>query len=287
MNPFFFQKFWDSIGDDVSTVVLSILDGHPIPSKLNHTYVALIPKKPKPENIFDFCPISLCHVIYKLIMKVIANRLKPLLPSIISNTQGAFTQGRLISNNVLIACKVLHAMRGDMTVDGSMAVKLDMSKAFDRVEWPFLKSVILRLGFREDWVNLVMRCVKSASFSFIINGHPSEHIIHSRDILQGGPLSPFLFLFCSEGLTRLIADAVDSRSVRGYNINARAPVVSHLLFTATLLYSVVPTYLKPPLLGTSCARTRMLRDKQSISQKLTYLLVKELLQNEETKSRSF
>ena len=86
MNPFFYQKFWDTIGNDVSATVLAILHGHPIPPELNRTFVALIPKKPKPESILEFRPISLCNVAYKLVTKVIANRLKPLLPNIISDT---------------------------------------------------------------------------------------------------------------------------------------------------------------------------------------------------------
>jgi len=112
MNPFFFQKFWDSIGNDVSSAMLPILNGHPIPPKLNHTFVALIPKKPRPEHISEYRSISLCNMVYKLVTKVVANRLKPLLHSIISDTQGAFAQGSLISDNILIAFEIMHAMRG-------------------------------------------------------------------------------------------------------------------------------------------------------------------------------
>ena len=97
MNPFFFQKFWDIVGNDVFATVLSILHGHLIPTMLIRTFVALIPKKAKPESIFEFTPISLCNVIYKLVTKVIANHLKPLLPHVISDMQGAYVQGRLMA----------------------------------------------------------------------------------------------------------------------------------------------------------------------------------------------
>jgi len=93
MNPFFYQKFRHVIGDDVSAAVISILQGHPSLPAPNHTFVTLIPKKHKPDSISDFRPISLCNVIYKLVTKVTANQLKPLLPDIISDTQGAFVQG--------------------------------------------------------------------------------------------------------------------------------------------------------------------------------------------------
>jgi len=137
MNPFLFQRFWDIIGNYITTAVISILNGHAIPPKLNHTFVAFIPKKTKSDLISDFYPISLCNVIYKLITKVISNRLKPLLPFIISDTQRAFVHRPLISDNILIAFGVLHAMHGDNATMNSMAIKLDMSKAFDRIEWPF------------------------------------------------------------------------------------------------------------------------------------------------------
>jgi len=89
---------------------------------------------------------------------------------------------------------------------------------------------MLKLGFKAQWVDLVMRCVKSASFLFLINGCPSGHILPSRGICQGDPLSPLLFLFCSEGLTGLIAYTIECGTIRGYRICPNAPVVLHLLF---------------------------------------------------------
>ena len=157
---------------------------------MNHTLVALIPKKPKPELVSDFRPMSLCNVIYKLVTKVITNRLKPFLPHVISASQGAFVRGRLISDNILIAYELMHAMRGDLSTHGAMALKLDMSKAFDRVEWDFLAQTMLRLGFRRCWVDLVMNCVRTTSYSFFINGSPRGHVLPSRGIRQGDPLSP-------------------------------------------------------------------------------------------------
>ena len=106
MNSFFFQKFWDIIGNDVSVAVLEILHGHPIPPTVKHTLVALVPKNQRPEVISEFRPISLCHVVYKLVIKVIANHLKPLLPYIIFETQGTFVQGHFISNNILIVFEI-------------------------------------------------------------------------------------------------------------------------------------------------------------------------------------
>ena len=154
----------------MTQAVSEILNGHAIPPSMNHTFVTLIPKKQKPDSIIDFRPISLCNVSYKLVKKAISNRLKGILSSIISESQAAFTPGRLITNNILIAFEIFHAMKGDTSARGTMAIKLDMAKAYNRVEWPFLSNIMIRMGLRAAWVELVMKCVKSTSFSFLING---------------------------------------------------------------------------------------------------------------------
>jgi len=149
MNPFFYQKFWPVVGNDVTSMVLAILHGAKIPDGLNHTYVTLIPKKHKPTDVQDFCPISLCNVLYKLVTKVITNRLKEILPDIISQSQSAFTPGRFISDNAIVAFEVFHSMHCHSGINGSMAFKLDMAKAYDWVEWSFIQQVMLKLGFEE------------------------------------------------------------------------------------------------------------------------------------------
>jgi hypothetical protein len=102
---------------------------------INNTYIALIPKTAKPSSVTEFRPISLCNVIYKLISKVLANKLKVVLPKIISPTQSAFIPGRLITDNILAIYETLHSMQTRMwSKVGFMGIKLDMSKTYDRVE---------------------------------------------------------------------------------------------------------------------------------------------------------
>jgi hypothetical protein len=140
MPPIFYQSYWHVGGEDVIAAVLSCLNSGKIPVSLNHSYVTLIPKTNSPEKVTEYKPISLCNVVYKLISKVLANRLKKVLPQVVSKTQSAFVPGRMITDNVLIAFETLHHMHHQRSGKvGSMALKLDMSKAYDRVEWGFLK----------------------------------------------------------------------------------------------------------------------------------------------------
>nr|XP_023923653.1 uncharacterized protein LOC112035046 [Quercus suber] len=231
MNALFYQKFWHIVGDNVVSAVLDFLQSGNMVSEINHTNIVLIPKVKSPEKMSDFRPISLCNVIYKIISKVLANRLKQVLPQIISLTQSAFVPGRLITDNVLVAYETLHTMHGRKKgKKGSLALKLDVSKAYDRVEWDFLRAIMLKLGFPEIWINWVMTCITSPSFSVLINGKPFGCIAPSRGLRQGDPLSPYLFLLCAEGFTALLAKVEMEERIHGVSICKRAPRISHLLF---------------------------------------------------------
>ena len=231
MNALFYQKFWHIMGDTVVNAVLDYLNGGYMVPEINYTHIVLIPKIKSSQKISDFQSISLCNVIYKIIFKVLANRLKQILPYVISPTQSAFVPGRLITDNVLVAYETLHTMHGRKKgKKGSCALKLDISKAYDRVEWDFLRGIMEKLGFPTMWVDRVMGCVTTASFSVIINGTPYGNIIPSRGLRQGDPLSPYLFLLCTEGFNSLLQKAEMERRIKGVSICRRAPRISNLLF---------------------------------------------------------
>lgn len=126
----FYQRHWPIVGEDVCNVVLKILDGEGMNSKLNSTFIALIPKKSKPEYVNEFWLINLCNILYKLVSKVIITiRLKPLMNSIISSNQNAFILSRIITDNIILTHELTHFMRNFKKGRvGKMAVKLDISK---------------------------------------------------------------------------------------------------------------------------------------------------------------
>ena len=139
--------------------------------------------------------------------------------------------GRLITDNVLVAYEALHTMHGQKNgKTRSLALKLDVSKVYDKVEWNFLKQIMLKLGFPGDWVDRVMSCVTSTSFSILINDKPFGMINPTRGLRQGDPLSPYLFLLCVEGFTSLLQKAELEGRIHGVSICRRAPKISHILF---------------------------------------------------------
>ncbi|KAH9719688.1 reverse transcriptase domain-containing protein [Citrus sinensis] len=220
----------DGLPAVVITACLHVLNEKGTLAPLNHTYIALIPKVEKPRKVTEYRPISLCNVIYRLVAKTIANRLKQLLNTIISPTQSAFIPNRLITDNVIIGYECLHKIRHSKGKrNGLVALKLDISKAYDRVEWSFVKATMLRLGFSSGWVDLVMRCITTASFSVLINGVAKGLIRPQRGLRQGCPLSPYLFILCAEVFSSLLMQAENQNLIHGVRFG-NTITVSHLLF---------------------------------------------------------
>ncbi|CAH9143761.1 unnamed protein product [Cuscuta epithymum] len=141
MNPAFFQAYWDIVGPEVAQLVSGIFESGSLPKELNVTNLVLIPNKDKPENMGDWRPIALCNVVYKIFSKVLANRLKRILNDLVDDNQSAFIPGRSIINNVVVAFETHHYLkRKSSGKEGYVAMKLDMSKAYDRVSWRFLEA---------------------------------------------------------------------------------------------------------------------------------------------------
>ena len=162
----------------------------------HETHIVLIPKTKNPERETDYRPISLCNVAYKLASKAVANRLKLVLQDIMCENQSAFVSERLITDNVLVAHEIMHHInRKKKGKYGEMASKLNMSKAYDLVEWSCLQQIMAKLGFYENWTCLVMRCVSSVTYAVHINGKPYGQIIPTRGLCQGDPCRLTYFLY--------------------------------------------------------------------------------------------
>ena len=142
----------------------------------------------------------MCNVVYKLISKVLANRLKRILTEVISKSQSAFVPGRLITDNVLVAFETMHCIdKRKKGKDALMAIKLDISKTYDRVEWVYLEAIMRKMEFHERWIDLIMMCVSTVSYSVLINWEAKGNIIPSRGLRHGGSNIPILVSTVSGG----------------------------------------------------------------------------------------
>ena len=217
--------------------VREFLNGAGTPETFDDTVLLMIPKVNSLELLTQFRPISLCNMLYKIATKVLANRLKVILPILISEEQSAFVLGRLITDNVLVAYECVHAIRMRRRKKCLCAVKLDMLKAYDRVEWAFLEQTLARFSFDRLWIAMIMRCIKSARFSVKLNGGYSREFTPSRGLRQGDPLSPYLFLFCVEGFSALLRKAQQDNTLKGWLLGALAPMSRIYCLRMIALYS--------------------------------------------------
>eukprot|EP00253_Pinus_taeda_P029368 PITA_29368 len=230
----FFHAFWDLIKVEVWQVVEESKAQHWLLPSLNSTFITLIPKEENSITPDKFRPIALCNVLYKVISKVIANRLKPLLPMLISPEQSGYVEGRQIMDGIILTHEILYSLK--QSKQAGMLLKLDLSKAFDKLSWSYIQHMLKAFGFCSTWVHWIMSLITSSHFSLLVNGFPSRPFKPSRGIRQGDPLSPFLFVIMAEGLGRHIKQALQSNHLRGISIH-NSPASSHQQFVDdTMLY---------------------------------------------------
>ena len=164
-----------------------------MPDGWNDTLIVIIPKNVTLMSMKDLRPISLCNVVYKLVAKVITNRVKLILPDIISPNQSAFMPGRLISKNILLAYELTHFLQRKRSgTVGYAAIKLDISKAYDRVERSFLRDMMQRLGFDREWIKLIMKCICTVKYQIKVNKDVTD-IMYPKGVYAKGTHSPHTF----------------------------------------------------------------------------------------------
>ncbi|KAK4282132.1 hypothetical protein QN277_013544 [Acacia crassicarpa] len=196
--PIFFQSKWNIVGESLCNFVKSVFEGSEDLSVHNNTLISLIPKRDRPEIVGHFRPISLCSVHYKVVMKVITGRLRGLMDTIVSPFQASFIKGRQIHDNIIVGQEVLHTMKKIKGRKGLMALKIDLEKAYDRIQWDFLRNVLVEVGFEPQFINLIMHCVTTVSFNILWNGSKTMDFEAMRGLRQGDPLSPLLFVLCMD-----------------------------------------------------------------------------------------
>ncbi len=228
--PFFFRKYWGIIRGAVVEAVQCFFTQEAMPEDWKATFITLIPKRQEAVEPGHFRPISLCTTLYKIVARIMVGRIKPLLPGIISQEQGAFVAGRNISHNVMLAQEMMWDLQRASKRRSLMVVKLDMERAYDRIRWSFLRKALETYGFHRRWIGWVLGCVQRPKFSILVNGTPTSFFESTMGLRQECPLSPYLFIICSDILSRSLQGACTSRELEAYVPAPGVGPISHLLF---------------------------------------------------------
>lgn len=235
LSAHFFQSQWDVVCGLVCDLINRLWRNPREIEHINHTTTSLIPKVDQPSKMAEFRPISLCNVIYKILSKVITNRLKGEMAHLVLPQQCSFIKGRQGSDNIIIVQEAIHTMRTCRKGDGYVVIKVDMEKAYDRVDWGFLEFTLQRLGLNTAFIELIMGCVSTTTMRVQWQGTMSTSFKPTKGVRQGDPLSPYLFVLCMECLGQLIHHEVEEGRWQPLTMSPRGPHLSHLFFADDLV----------------------------------------------------
>lgn len=174
-------------------------------------------------------PISLCTFNFKVISKLLNTRLAPFLPSLISEEQSGFTKTRSITDNILLAQEIIQKIDSKVR-GGNVVLKLDLTKAYDRLSWLFLIKVLRKFGFCENFIDMIWRIISNYWYSLLLNGQVGGFFSSSRGVRQGDPLSPSLFIIAAEVSSRGLIYLVQSNQTNAFSMPRGCPIVTHLSF---------------------------------------------------------
>ncbi|GJU60063.1 putative RNA-directed DNA polymerase, eukaryota, reverse transcriptase zinc-binding domain protein [Tanacetum coccineum] len=224
----FVKKYWGTIQKDLYDFVNLFFASCVMPNGANSSFFTLIPKVNNPTLITDFRPISLIGIHYKIIAKILANRLSKVIDKIVSKEQSAFIAGRQILDGPVILSEIIEWYK--KRKKKLLIFKVDFEKAFDSISWNYLIHILDSFGFGNKWCSWIKACLNSSRASILINGSPTSEFSIKRGLRQGDPLSPFLFILVMEGLHNAFEEAVGNGLITGVNIKNSTINVSHLFY---------------------------------------------------------
>ncbi|KAF7835238.1 ribonuclease H [Senna tora] len=198
--------------------------------QLNRSYIFLISKSNGPQSFKDFRPVNLANVSYKLMSKILCNHLKKILVDVIAPNQSAFLEGRNISDNVVLMSEIAHKVKSIRKGNTKWCVfNMDIQKAYDKLSWSFIETVLRKMHFPSRWIQLIMQCIMTVSYNLLISGNLTVDFQPSCGIRQGDPISTYLYILCANVLSCLIKKEVEAKLWRGIKIGRGAVEISHLI----------------------------------------------------------
>ncbi|XP_071731071.1 uncharacterized protein [Rutidosis leptorrhynchoides] len=233
-NMKFFKNYWDLIKGDLIKSLEWFWTNSKISKGCNAYFFTLIPKKPNPVDLNDYRPICLIGSYYKILTKILSNRLANVIHKVIGSEQTAFLKGRNILDSVLIANEIIDELKCKKRK--GLIFKVDFEKAFDCIEWDFLFNTMQFMGFGSKWISFIRACLSSSSISILINGSPTKEFSLERGIRQGDPISSFLFIIVAEGLNILTKRALANGQLQGQKVGHDNLVVTHLQYADDTIF---------------------------------------------------
>ncbi|KAK4384511.1 Retrovirus-related Pol polyprotein from type-2 retrotransposable element R2DM [Sesamum angolense] len=230
----FFKAAWPVVGEEVSKAIIDFFKTGRLLKQLNATLLTLIPKVRTPHSVAEFRPISCCNVVYKVISKIIVSRIREILDLLISPSQNAFVPGRLISDNILIA-QELFSGYNQCRLPLRCALKVDLRKAYDTLEWDFLIAALRMFGFPAVFIRWIEECVTSAHYSVVVNGGVHGFFAGARGLRQGDPMSPYLFVLVMEVLHMILQQLIEQDGEFQYHCRCKDLNLFQLSFADDLL----------------------------------------------------
>ena len=203
----FYQTYWDIVGKDVVQFVQEFFQGGLLPNNINSNLIVLIPKVPGANSMGDYRPIALANFQFKIVTKIVADQLAYITSRIISIEQRGFVRDRNISDCIILASEAINSLDRNQ-FGGNIALKVDISKAFDTLDWNFLVLVLSNFGFETTFIDWILAILKFARLSILVNGRAVGFFACSRGVRQGDPLSPMLFCLAEEVLSRALSGSV-------------------------------------------------------------------------------
>ncbi|XP_039031706.1 uncharacterized protein LOC120166515 [Hibiscus syriacus] len=230
---FFFKQSWHIMGNDFLATIRYCFTNSFMLHSFNVTAVVLVPKVLNPSIVKHFRPISCCSIIYKIVTRILVNRLSVVFPSMISMNQSIFLKGRNVFDNTLLAQELVRGYTRKK-ISPRCALKIDLQKAFDSLNWDFVRIVLHALGLPEKFIGWILACITNPSYSIVFNGTLAGYFKGARGVRQGDPLSPYIFVLAMNILSSLLNVAA-KKGVFSYHPKCKKVGLTHLCFADDLL----------------------------------------------------